>query len=81
MFVYKSVMLDFSGKGCPFSRKVMPNFRLIFLEDVPAGFISGFRVKFGAGLDSWYQSSRFHLLFSIHYRIYLSSHSVYRVMI
>ncbi|KAL6213064.1 hypothetical protein ACLB2K_012512 [Fragaria x ananassa] len=46
---------------------------------VPAGLISGFGVKFGAGPDSWYQSSRFHLLFSIHYRICLSSHSVYSV--
>ena len=26
-FGYRNVKLDFSGKGCPFSRKVMPNFR------------------------------------------------------
>ena len=26
-FGYRSVKLNFSGKGCPFSRKVMPNFR------------------------------------------------------
>ena len=34
------------------------NFGRIFLVVGPAGFIPGFRGKFGVGPDSWYQSIR-----------------------
>ena len=58
-FKFSEVFAGFIRKGCPFSREVMSNFfGKLSLEVVSARLTPGFRVKFGVGRVSWYQSIR-----------------------
>ena len=62
-----------------FQERLCRIFGKFSLKVDPAGFTLGFRVKFGVGPVSWYQSIR--LSDSYHYLIYLVILSVYRVMV
>lgn len=42
------------GRVVHFQGMLYPFFGKLSLEVVPTGFTSGFKVKFGVGLDSWY---------------------------
>ena len=78
-FGYRSVKLDFQVRVVHFQGRLCRIFGKFSLKVDPAGFTLGFRVKFGVGPVSWYQSIRLSDFY--HYLFYLVILSVFRVMV